>query len=45
MKKKLLISFSIFIAFIGLITFAAANSPNRNDFLAKYDLDSMIVMI
>jgi hypothetical protein len=43
MKKKLLISFSIFIAFIGLIAFVAANSPNRNDFLAKYDLDGMTV--
>jgi hypothetical protein len=43
MKKKLLISFSIFIAFIGLIAFVAVNSPNRNDFLAKYDLDGMTV--
>jgi hypothetical protein len=43
MKKKLLIGLSILIAFIGVIAFVAANSPNRNDFLAKYDLDGMTV--
>jgi len=43
MNKKTIIAISVFFLFIGAIVLVALKTPNRNDFLTRYDLDGMSV--